>query len=34
MVGLVLTFVVCYELIQMLIDWNNLDDIETWIFFE
>ncbi len=32
--GLVLTFVMCYELIQMLIDRNNLHDIDTWIFFK
>lgn len=32
--GLVLTFVMCYELIQMLIDRNNLHDIYTWIFFK
>ena len=32
--GLILTFVMCYELIQMLIDRNNLHDIDTWIFFK
>jgi len=32
--GLVLTFVMCYELIQMLIDRNNLHDIDTWMFFK
>ena len=32
--GIVLTFVMCYELIQMLIDWNNLHDIDTWLFFK
>lgn len=32
--GLVLTFVMCYELIQMLIDHNNLHDIDTWMFFK
>lgn len=32
--GLVLTFVMCYELIQMIIDRNNLHDIDTWIFFK
>ena len=31
--GMVLTFVMCYELIQMLIDRNNLHDIDTWMFF-
>ena len=32
--GLVLTFVMCYELIQMIIDRNNLHDIDTWVFFK
>ncbi len=32
--GLILTFVMCYELIQMIIDRNNLHDIDTWIFFK
>ncbi len=32
--GMVLTFVLCYELIQMIIDRNNLHDFETWIFFK
>ena len=32
--GLVLTFVMTYELIQMLIDHNNLHNIDTWIFFK
>ena len=32
--GIVLTFVMCYELIQMLIDRNNLHDIDTWQFFK
>ena len=32
--GLILTFVATYELIQMLIDWNNLHDIDYWIFFK
>ena len=32
--GIVLTFVLCYELIQMLIDRNNLHDIDTWLFFK
>lgn len=31
--GLILTFVMCYELIQMIIDRNNLHDIDTWMFF-
>lgn len=32
--GIVLTFVMCYELIQLLIERNNLHDIDTWIFFK
>ncbi len=32
--GIVLTFVMCYELIQMLIDRNNLHDMDTWMFFK
>ena len=31
--GMILTFVVCYELIAMVIDRNNLHDLDTWIFF-
>lgn len=32
--GIILTFVMTYELIQMLIDRNNLHDIDTWMFFK
>lgn len=32
--GLVLTFIACYELIQMIIEHNNLANFETWIFFK
>jgi hypothetical protein len=32
--GMVLTFILCYELIQMIIDRNNMHDFETWIFFK
>ena len=32
--GMVLTFIACYELIQMLIEHNNLADFETWTFFK
>ena len=32
--GLVLTFVMAYELIQMLVDHNNLHNFDTWIFIE
>ena len=31
---LILTFIACYELIQMIIDHNNLANFETWIFFK
>lgn len=32
--GMVLTFISCYELIQMLIEHNNLANFETWTFFK
>lgn len=32
--GMVLTFIACYELIQMLIAHNNLANFETWTFFK
>lgn len=32
--GMVLTFIACYELIQMLIERNNLANFETWTFFK
>lgn len=32
--GMVLTFIACWELIQMIIDHNNLANFETWIFFK
>ena len=32
--GMVLTFIACYELIQMLIEHNNLSNFETWTFFK
>ncbi|MDO4170596.1 MAG: CD0415/CD1112 family protein [Lachnospiraceae bacterium] len=31
--GMILTFIVCYELIQMIIEHNNLANFETWVFF-
>lgn len=31
--GLILTFIACYELIQMIIEHNNLANFETWTFF-
>ena len=32
--GMVLTFIACCELIQMLIEHNNLANFETWTFFK
>ena len=32
--GMILTFIACYELIQMLIEHNNLANFETWTFFK
>lgn len=32
--GMVLTFIACYELIQMLMEHNNLANFETWTFFK
>lgn len=32
--GLILTFIACYELIQLVIAHNNLANFETWIFFK
>ena len=32
--GLILTFIVCHELIQLIIEHNNLANFETWIFFK
>ena len=32
--GMFLTFIACYELIQLIIDHNNLANFETWIFFK
>lgn len=32
--GIILTFVMCLELIQLLIDRNNMHDFETFIFFK
>ena len=32
--GIILTFIACYELIQLIIDHNNLANFETWIFFK
>ena len=32
--GIILTFVMCYELIQIIIQKNNMHDIDTWVFFK
>ena len=32
--GMILTFVMCYELISIIIEKNNLHDIDSWIFFK
>lgn len=32
--GIILTFVMCYELINLIIERNNLHDLDTWIFFK
>jgi hypothetical protein len=32
--GLILTFIACYELIQLIIEHNNLANFETWIIFK
>ena len=32
--GIILTFIACYELIQLIIDHNHLANFETWIFFK
>ena len=32
--GIILTFIACYELIQLVISHNNLAHFETWIFWK
>ena len=32
--GIILTFIACYELIQLVISRNNLAHIDTWMFFK
>lgn len=32
--GLVITFVLCYELISMVTEKNNMHDIDSWMFFK
>ena len=32
--GIILTFIMCYELIQMVTEKNNLSDVDTWMFMK
>ena len=32
--GLIITFILCYELITMITEKNNMHDIDTWMFFK
>ena len=32
--GIIITFVLCYELISMIIERNNMHGIDTWMFFK
>jgi hypothetical protein len=32
--GVILTFVMCYEQVQLVTEKNNLHDIDTWMFFK
>ena len=32
--GVIMTYVLCYELISMLTERNNMHDIDTWMFFK
>lgn len=32
--GMIITFVLCYELISMITERNNMHDIDTWMFFK
>ena len=32
--GVIITYVLCYELISMLTERNNMHDIDTWMFFK
>ena len=32
--GMIITFVLCYELISMLTEKNNMHEIDTWMFFK
>ena len=32
--GIIITLILCYELISMLTERNNLHDVDTWMFFK
>ena len=32
--GMIITFVLCYELITMVTERNNMHDLDTWMFFK
>ena len=32
--GIIITFVLCYELISMITEKNNMHDVDTWMFFK
>ncbi len=32
--GIILTFIACYELIQLIVSYNNLANFETWFIFK
>ncbi len=32
--GLIITFVLCYELISMITERNNMHDMDTWMYFK
>ena len=32
--GIIITFVLCYELISMITEKNNMHDLDTWMFFK
>lgn len=32
--GMIITFVLCYELISMITEKNNMHDLDTWMFFK
>lgn len=32
--GMIITFVLCYELVSMLTEKNNMHEVDTWMFFK